>query len=220
MHVCLHFLNFFDIVSSVGKTFSATAAGVTLFRYSREYEENKPINEVTADGNMIEDNNQKEKNWYGTAGQITWGFSTSGAMLEHGSGISRIGSNWKFYLATARGGVFYGNQYVKTASLAKIGRGVGGIMIAGTAIMDGIGVYNYYDNPNSPNAVRPEKAGLNLTMGFYGYVNPLVPVIYFGVDSFYPRGWLGAMEQTESLIEKNQEILGPSFNIYGGGAKY
>lgn len=203
--------------TAVGKTFSATAAGVTLFHYSREYEENKPINEITTDGSMIEDNNQS--NWYGAAGQVTWGFSTSGAMLEHGSGISRIGSNWKFYLATARGGVFYGNQYVKTASLAKIGKGAGVYMIGITTIIDGVGVLNYYDNPNSPNAVHPAKAGLNFGMNLLGTVNPPASILYFGVDSFYPGGWPAALQKNAQMESDNQKIT-PGFQLIPYGPKW
>lgn len=65
---------------------------------------------------------------------------------------------------------YYGNgrTFIKASSVAgavgKISFGVG-------VVMDGIGVYNYYDtdpNPNSKNKVHPAKAGLNTIMGTYG----------------------------------------------------
>ncbi|KPE48960.1 hypothetical protein [Chryseobacterium indologenes] len=58
--------------------------------------------------------------------------------------------------------------------------------------MDGIGVINYYDNPTSKNAVHPTKFGVNTAIGYYSLkVNPVLGAVYFGVDAFYPGGWLG-----------------------------
>jgi len=73
----------------------------------------------------------------------------------------------------------------------------------------------YKDNPNSPNAVHPAKAGLNTTMGAYGlWVNPVAGTLYFGVDAFYPGGWKSALEKNGSLTEQNQEIMGNKWNLY------
>ncbi len=38
--------------------------------------------------------------------------------------------------------------------------------------------------------------------------------LYFGIDTFYPGGFKGAMKMNASLIEQNQQILGPRFNLY------
>jgi hypothetical protein len=38
--------------------------------------------------------------------------------------------------------------------------------------------------------------------------------LYFGIDTFYPGGMDGAMQKNGSLIEQNQQILGPGFNLY------
>jgi hypothetical protein len=38
--------------------------------------------------------------------------------------------------------------------------------------------------------------------------------LYFGIDTFYPGGFNGAMQMNGSLIEQNQQILGPGFNLY------
>lgn len=38
--------------------------------------------------------------------------------------------------------------------------------------------------------------------------------LYFGIDTFYPGGFDGAMQMNGSLIEQNQQILGPRFNLY------
>jgi hypothetical protein len=38
--------------------------------------------------------------------------------------------------------------------------------------------------------------------------------LYFGIDTFYPGGFNGAMQMNGSLIEQNQQILGTRFNLY------
>jgi RHS repeat-associated protein len=38
--------------------------------------------------------------------------------------------------------------------------------------------------------------------------------MYFGIDNFYPGGVKGAMKLSGNLIEQNQKILGPRFNLY------
>jgi hypothetical protein len=38
--------------------------------------------------------------------------------------------------------------------------------------------------------------------------------MYFGIDTFYPGGFYAAMQMNGSLIEQNQQILGPGFNLY------
>jgi hypothetical protein len=38
--------------------------------------------------------------------------------------------------------------------------------------------------------------------------------LYFGMDTFYPGGFNGAMQMNGSLIEQNQQVLGPGFNLY------
>jgi len=67
--------------------------------------------------------------------------------------------------------------------------------------MDGIGVKNYYNDPTSPNAVHPAKAGLNTGIGAIGvWGGPggaVLSLFYFGIDAFYPGGWDGAMRDTE-----------------------
>jgi hypothetical protein len=38
--------------------------------------------------------------------------------------------------------------------------------------------------------------------------------LYFGIESFYPGGIKSAMKMSGNLIEQNQKILGPRFNLY------
>ncbi len=95
-----------------------------------------------------------------------------------------------------------GNQIVKTFSIAKIAK-VAGVASLGLGVaMDVKGVFNYYDNPDSPNSVSPAKFGLNTTIGVYGLWNP-ASILYFGIDAFYPGGWNGAANNYESLQREN-----------------
>jgi hypothetical protein len=68
-------------------------------------------------------------------------FGAGAYSAENLSGISRIGSNLLIYTATARGGVFFGNQVVKIFSVAGIGKLAGRAgAIVGTAV-DTYGIY-------------------------------------------------------------------------------
>ncbi len=84
----------------------------------------------------------------------------------------------------------------------------------GTGI-DVIGVRNYYMNPEANFVTSPGKAGLNLVIGVYSLAaNPLAGALYFGIDALYPGGWPNALNNAGKTIEANQDILGPSWNIY------
>lgn len=45
-------------------------------------------------------------------------------------------------------------------------------------------------------------------MAVYGLtgVGTIPSILYFGIDSFYPGGWDGAMSQQQSLYEENKAI--------------
>ncbi|WP_343622711.1 hypothetical protein [Flavobacterium lindanitolerans] len=86
--------------------------------------------------------------------------------------------------------------------------------------MDGVGVYNWTQNPDSPNAVHPGKAGFNAGMSAYGmWLNPIAPTLYFGMDAFYPGGWFGnengpgALPVLDRVQSANQQILGTNWRI-------
>jgi hypothetical protein len=91
--------------------------------------------------------------------------------------------------------------------------------------LDAYGVYNYYyEGANSPNAVHPAKAGTNSAIGIWGmaagFPGAVAGAGYYAIDTFYPGGFPGAMRMNSSLIQQNQKILGPRFNLYrdfGGG---
>lgn len=84
------------------------------------------------------------------------------------------------------------------------------------SVFDGIGVFHYYMNgTNHSLSVSPSKAGVNLGVGIYSfYLNPIVAPLYFGVDLFYPGGWPAAIQNQSRLIQENQKLLGPGWNMY------
>lgn len=57
-------------------------------------------------------------------GDINNSFGIPGSSLYENAGKSTVGSNWKYYWHSAGERGFYGNQYVSTKSLSKVGRGV------------------------------------------------------------------------------------------------
>lgn len=86
--------------------------------------------------------------------------------------------------------------------------------------MDGVGVFNYYDNPNSPNAVHPGKAGLNTGMAVYGiWISGPGAAVYFGINSFHPGGLQGFMEGVGEMNLGLQQHYGPGFRLVPFGPK-
>lgn len=81
------------------------------------------------------------------------------------TGITRIGDNYKIYFATSSGGVFYGNQYVKTHSLVNLGSKIGRIAgPVGIALGAGQIAYAVYEDngtfgPNTTDAVLEYAGG-------------------------------------------------------------
>jgi len=57
----------------------------------------------------------------GNAEKVITSFGNS---LANNAGVIRIGDNFRIYGPTANGGVFRGNQHVRTHSLSNIGRGI------------------------------------------------------------------------------------------------
>jgi RHS repeat-associated protein len=157
--------------------------------------------------------------WTGPANTWNGGVGLLAGALENLSGGKSIGTNGKLYSSGWRG-----NQFVSTAKVSKIGTLLGtGTLILGT-IFDAYGVKTYYQKgANNPNAVHPSKAGTNLGVGLWGMLNPFTATGsagYFLIDSFYPGGFKGAIENNYRLTQENRAILGPNFNLYndmGGG---
>lgn len=89
--------------------------------------------------------------------------------------------------------------------------------------MDAVGVYNYYNNPQSPNVVQPSKMALNTSMGFIGSKRgppgAILATIYFLGDAFIPGtvqepagGWVSAMEARSRNIDENRAVLGSNWS--------
>lgn len=109
------------------------------------------------------------------------------------------------------GGSRAGIKTFKVSSAAKAGSwtlfGVG-------VVFDAIGVYKYYTSPNTdPDAliqpVHPGKAVVNTGIGLYGlYYNPVVGIIYFGLEAFYPGGAQGMVKDHSETITKLNDLCG------------
>ena len=172
----------------------------------------------------------KATNTLGALGYYNFNAGLGFTALEKGSGITRIGTNGTFYTATASGRVFYGNQYVSTFGLSKIGTGLGYLGAGAGLVFDGIGVYNYYQNPNDPSAVSPAKASLNTGMAAYGlWGGPgglTLSLGYGALEAFYPGGAAKAMEDTanrqiefDRIINKNSGMA-PQYIFPYGSQKF
>lgn len=143
--------------------------------------------------------------WYGKGGKGNWTIGTIATGLELFSGVTRVGSDFSIRTATASGRVFYGNQFVKTFSLSKAGGLLGQASAGAGVIMDGVGVINHYQNPNSPNAVHPGKATLNTAMSAAGlWVNPAALIAVF---------WCGF------ISSRRMARVSPEFRKYSRGNK-
>lgn len=153
--------------------------------------------------------------WYAFGGRANYGIGAAAVGLANFSGQTRItttGSSIKLYRPNANGNVFIRNAYTKTMGLRQIGTLVGYGSFGLGLTMDAIGVYNYYNNPESTNKVHPAKAGLNTTIGAYGLTGAgtIPALLYFGVDAFYPGGWEGYGNDYQSIQSDNAAIM-PGF---------
>ncbi|WP_419868726.1 DUF6443 domain-containing protein [Chryseobacterium sp. CT-SW4] len=136
-------------------------------------------------------------NSLGSYGAYNFIAGAAATALEQGAGVSRIGSNYKLYTATQAGRVFYGNQYVKTYSIGNIGTKLGVAGFGVGLLMDGMGVLNYTQNPQAPDAVSLPKFGTNTGIGLWGLLGGpygvAVSTAYGAVEAVYPGGVEGAM---------------------------
>lgn len=156
--------------------------------------------------------------WYGFGGRANWGLGTAAASLDNFSGSTRVtttGSSIKIYRRNSKGNVFIKNKYVKTMGISKIGASIGTASFFLGVAFDGLGVINYINNPTSPNAVDPRKATLNTVMGYVGWrgggYGAAISTLYFGVDNFYPGGWIGASETAAMTEAHEQQMTGHPF---------
>jgi RHS repeat-associated protein len=158
--------------------------------------------------------------WYPGANMRNGGLGVLAGIGEATAGRLTLGSNWKTYASGWRG-----NQYVSTLKLSTAFQIFGIVSLGlGTAI-DAVGVANYYEQgPDSPNAVHPAHAGINLGVGIYGAAGGAmtlpITVPYFLIDNLYPGGWPQALDDRARLQAETRRFV-PNFNIdREGGARY
>ncbi|WP_161568451.1 RHS repeat-associated core domain-containing protein [Flavobacterium cupreum] len=187
-------------------------------------------------GAPVSDNNSNVVDWYGPVGKVNWGFATASGIgtikgtlnseRMYADGIRR-GLLGNYPLTGRNLSLFRDSPMTKaTIPISKVGQWAGiigkGSFYFGLA-MDGFGILNYLDDPNSPNAVHPAKAGLNTIMGAMGtYGSALMTVpstLYFGIDAFYPKGWGGLAIDQERLYRENKAI-NPNYQAFPGAMKF
>lgn len=159
-------------------------------------------------------------NWYGPGGKGNWFFGTSATTIGYVEGSFRMtngaynGSAWspKYYPSGWTGG---SRARISTYNISKIGKGLGTASFFLGLAFDGVGVWNYTQNPKSDNAVHPGKAALNTGMGYLGWKGgapgAIIATLYFGIDNFYPGGWVGASETAARTEAHEQQTTGHPF---------
>lgn len=113
------------------------------------------------------------------------GFSSSSFRLTNGS-YNGSAFSPKLYTSGWAGGSV---ARISTYKIAKIGQIVGLATFAVSSTLDGIGLYNYYNNPTSSNIVSPEKAAFNTMLGYASYSNPYFGIPYGLSELFIPGGF-------------------------------
>ncbi len=122
--------------------------------------------------------------------------------------MGTIGNNLKFYSSG-----WLGNQFVKTASLSKLGKIGGNIFVAGSVVTDYVGWQN--------GAISGQKFALDLTMDAVGFAGPVgagvAGAYYIGdtINTYYPGGLEGALNDYSNTATQFQELTGHSFLLPG-----
>lgn len=167
-----------------------------------------------------ESSNGHGNSWMSTMNSINGYVGIGLGVVENSFGKVRVGSNFGIYLPKSNGKVFFSNQFVKTISVRSFA-GFCNIFTLGIGTYldyQGVKIYNT-KGPNAVGAVNPGKAYLNLAVGTWssavGGVGGLAgSVMYWGIATFYPGGWQGAIQKSDSLIRQNQEVINKNFNLY------
>lgn len=123
-------------------------------------------------------------------------FSSSSFRLTNGS-YNGSAFSPKLYTSGWAGGSV---ARISTYKIAKIGQIVGLATFAVSSTLDGIGLYNYYNNPTSSNIVSPEKAAFSTMLGYASYSNPYFCILYALSELFIPGGF-------NTIIGSGIEIL-------------
>jgi len=167
-------------------------------------------NFITESMNQFMNQSKKEQatGWVAPANTWNGGFGVLAGAVENFSGNTKVLSQFTAWLPGQ-------GMHINLSALGKVA-GTGTFIIGSG--LDAIGVYNYYFNgANDPNAVHPGKAVSNLGIGAWGFLNPATAfgaAVYYSIDTFYPGGFSGAMDNNSYFLQQNQEILGPAWNLY------
>ncbi len=206
---------------------SAHIAAMTVYFASKlkeiEEAENSPGPLMASMGDGPGDVKEKkqETNWYGPGGRGNWLLGSFGVTLEQSFSSTY---RWTSKAYGISPWVYPGGTAVTTnftqRTVSSLGKGIG---IAGGGLgllMDSYGMYIWFKNPSSDNAVHPAKATLNTGMSAYGiWVAGPVGLLYFGVDSFHPGGWPGFIEAMGKMNLDLQKSYGPGFRLVPHGPK-
>lgn len=165
------------------------------------------------------DDNGKE-GWKETADIANYWAGLAFMGMEGLPGSFRLGTAARGFSPKFYANAWRGNQYATTFNVGKLGGALGKISFGIGFLADAQGVINYYDDPNSPNAVHPGKAGLNTGMGAYGiWVNPAAGVLFSTMDVFYPGGWQGYINDVGSVQQELNTMTNYQFRLIPFGPK-
>jgi hypothetical protein len=133
-------------------------------------DDKKKASEDKKDEDKKKDNSNNEAkesvNWYEPAGKGNWALSFGGSIAESSEGAFRLtnglANGSRFSPRIYSGGWGGGSRaMIKTYNISKFGGALGQLTFGLGLAFDGIGVFNYYFDPNSSNVVHPAKAALN-----------------------------------------------------------
>jgi hypothetical protein len=148
-------------------------------------------------------------------------FSVTATGLQNSSASFRLFSRDFGFSPWVYSKNYPASPYFNRYSFAKVGKIAGRLSFGIGVVSDGIGVFNYYQNPNSPNAVHPGKAGVNTAMGAWGFtgVGTIPAIFYFGAEAFYPGGALQLFNDSGNWHDDTKRILGPGWRPIPFGPK-
>ncbi|TGE13824.1 RHS repeat-associated core domain-containing protein [Hymenobacter elongatus] len=159
--------------------------------------------------------------WLSPASTLNGGIGVATSIVGEMDGNITLSPN--VYSGSAQSYRYYRLQSrivnIPKTSLKSVGKIGGFVTLIIGSLLDAKGVLNYYRNGATDiNAVHPAKASFNLVYGLSGIAAGIPGAIggagYFFIDTFYPGGMHGALENNARIQQHNRDILGNSFNIY------